>query len=200
MRALGAWQVVSNYNLLIPEIIQTTLLNLKTTQAAREANVERGKEPTPTSAQKTKKVKGNQTRERLDKVELAVTPLLGVASAVQESETMVSELASTMLIFHDQILAPEEEDREVRSLKGLCEDVWEHWGHFKRSYRKWLLKFDCIGRGRANNGTKWKIAEPHTYDDVQDAKELDNSIFDDGKPENREKEDCYVHNVSYWWR
>lgn len=69
-------------------------------------------------------------------MELEVTPLLGVASAVQESETMVSELASTMLIFHDQILAPEEEDREVRSLKGLCEDVREHWGHFKSSHRK----------------------------------------------------------------
>lgn len=49
-----------------------------------------------------------------------------------------------------------------------------------------------LGRGRANNGTKWKIAEPHTYYDVQDAKELDNSIFDNGKPENWEKKDCYV--------
>lgn len=67
---------------------------------------------------------------------MAVTPLLGVASAVLESETTVSELASTMLIFHDQILAPEEEDREVRGLKGLCEDVREHWGHVKKSYRK----------------------------------------------------------------
>lgn len=88
--------------------------------------------------------KDNQARDRLDKLELALTPLLDVASTVHEPQMMVSELTSTTLIFHDRILAPEEEDREMRGLEGLHEDVREHWRHFKlRSYRNCLLKFDC---------------------------------------------------------